>query len=255
MNTTLSIIIATYNSEKTVQATLTSLLNQTYKNFEVIIVDGASKDKTIDILKENESKFDALKIPYQWSSEKDAGIYDAWNKALKKVNSSWIAFIGSDDTYYPHALENYINVMDKFPDINYISSKVELINEQNKILKIIGKAFNYDQMSRYMTIGHVGSFHHIDLFNKFGNFDNDYKIAGDYEFFLRCDRFIKPGFIDKKLVRMLNGGVSNQMVNAVLKENLKLHLKYKRFSVLQCYLEFYLAHVKAIARKIKYRLL
>lgn len=254
MNTTLSVIIATYNSEKTVQATLDSLLNQTYKNFEVIIVDGASKDKTTDILKENESKFHDLKIPYQWVSEKDAGIYDAWNKAIKKVNTQWIAFLGSDDTYYPFALEAYISEISKSPEVNYISGKVELINDKNKIVKIIGKPFNYHQMSRYMNVGHVGSFHHIDLFNKYGNFDIDYKIAGDYEFLLRCDHFINPGFIDKKLVRMLNGGVSNQMVNEVLKENLKLHLKYKRFSVLQSYIEFYLAHAKAIARKIKLQL-
>ncbi len=252
MSVRLSIIIATYNSEKTLQATLTSLLNQTYKNFEVILVDGASKDKTIVILKENEINFSNLNISYQWISEKDAGIYDAWNKAIKKVNTKWIAFVGSDDTYYPFALENYIEQINKNPNINFISSRIELINEQNKILKIIGKAFDYEQMSRYMTIGHVGAFHHVDLFEKFGNFNIAYKIAGDYEFFLRCDRFINAGFIDKILVRMLNGGVSNQMVGAVLKENLKLHLHYKRFSNLQCYFEFYLAHIKAIARKIKY---
>jgi glycosyltransferase involved in cell wall biosynthesis len=252
MSLQLSIIIATYNSEKTLQATLDSLLNQSYKNFEVILADGASKDKTVDIIKENESKFRDLNIPYYWTSEPDSGIYDAWNKSLKKVNSSWIAFVGSDDTYYPFALENYVNEMNKFPNINYISSKVELINVHNKVLKIIGKPFNYKQMSRYMNIGHVGSFHHIDLFNKYGNFDTNYKIAGDYEFFLRCDHYINAGFINKKMVRMLNSGVSNQMVSAVLKENLKMHLHYKRFSKLQCYFEFYLAHIKAVARKIVY---
>lgn len=247
----LSIIIATYNSDKTLQTTLTSLLNQTYKHFEVIIVDGASKDKTIDIIERNEVEFSDLNISYQWISEKDFGIYDAWNKAIKKVNTNWISFLGSDDTYYPFALESYVNAINNSSNVNYFSSKVEIINKDNKVLKIIGKPFNYNQMSRYMNIGHVGSFHHIDLFNKNGDFDISFKIAGDYEFFLRCGHFINAGFMDKITVKMLNDGVSNQMINKVLRENLKIHLKYKRFSNLQSYFEFYLAHLKAILRKIK----
>lgn len=94
MSANLSIIVATFNSEKTLQSTLESLLIQTYNEFEVIIIDGLSNDNTVSIIKEYEKKFLEANIDYFWSSEKDAGIYDAWNKALKKVNSPWIAFLG-----------------------------------------------------------------------------------------------------------------------------------------------------------------
>lgn len=246
----LSIIIATYNSEKTLEKTLKTLLNQTYQNFEVIIVDGLSKDNTILIIKEYENKFKHLNIPYYWSSEKDSGIYDAWNKGLTKVNSNWIAFLGSDDIYYPDALETYANEIQKQSNINYVSSKVELINEENKVLKIIGKPFNFNQMIRYMNIAHVGSFHHKSLFDNFGNFNTSYKIVGDYDFFLRCGKNINAGYINKITAKMLNSGVSNN-VKKVLHETLKTQLNNKlRCCSLICYLEYYLSHLKAIFRKI-----
>jgi glycosyltransferase involved in cell wall biosynthesis len=86
MNIQLSIIIATYNSEKTLRATLESLLTQSFREFEVIIADGFSGDGTLAIIKEFEDKFKLHNIAFNWSSEKDAGIYDAWNKALNRVS-------------------------------------------------------------------------------------------------------------------------------------------------------------------------
>ena len=121
MSVNQSIIIATFNSDKTLSATLDSLLKQTYNKFEVIIVDGLSNDNTLAIIKEYEEKFLQANINYILLSEKDSGIYDAWNKGLKKVNSNWIAFLGSDDTYYPNALEMYNEAINNSENINYIS--------------------------------------------------------------------------------------------------------------------------------------
>ena len=87
MNLNLSVIIATYNSEKTLENALNSLLNQTYKNFEVIIIDGLSTDLTVTIIKKFQSQFFNNNISYQWISEKDSGVYEAWNKGIKLVNS------------------------------------------------------------------------------------------------------------------------------------------------------------------------
>jgi glycosyltransferase involved in cell wall biosynthesis len=137
-----------FNSEHYIAEAIESILAQTYKNFEVIIVDGLSKDNTVSIIEKYEKKFLEAKIPYIWSSEKDSGIYDAWNKALKKVNSSWIAFLGSDDTYYPDALEIYNEAIIKNPNINYISSKVEYVDANYKVLKVIVES-KYDKCKTY----------------------------------------------------------------------------------------------------------
>ena len=238
MNTNLSIIISTFNSSKTLQKTLESLLLQTYKNYEVIIVDGLSKDNTVAIIKEYEKKFADINVHYNWTSEKDSGIYDAWNKALGRVNTSWIAFLGSDDTYYPNALEIYNQSICINPAINFISSKIEVIDINNKIIRIMGKPYNYKQMKRYMDIAHVGSFHHIDLFKNHGNFNLNYRVVADYDFFLRCGNDIKSAFINKITAKMLNTGVSNQKVSSVFKEVLKVHLSHKKNSTIHSYYEY-----------------
>lgn len=244
MNSKYSIIVATFNSDKTLQKTLDSLLLQTYNEFEVIIVDGLSKDNTVAIIKEYEIKFLEANISYFWSSEKDSGIYDAWNKGLKKVSSSWIAFLGSDDTYYPNALEIYHNEINKNPKINYISSQVEYINTNYKVLKIIGKPYEYNQMNRYMNIAHVGSFHHKDLFVRHGNFDTNYKIVADYDFFMKCGRDIQSGYLESITAKMLNSGISNQNITIVFNEVLKIQLAHKKISKLQAYFEYYYNHIR-----------
>lgn len=250
-----SIIVATYNSEKTLKATFDSLLAQTYKEFEVIVVDGLSKDNTVVLLKEYEKKFLEANIAYIWSSEKDSGIYDAWNKALKKVNSEWIAFLGSDDTYYPNALELYNIEINKNPNINYISSQVEYIDCEGKVLKILGNPYNYNQMIRYMDIAHVGSFHHKELFKKYGNYSTDYKIVSDYDFFMKCGKNINAGYFKKITARMLNAGISNNNTKIVYNEILKIQLNHKKISKLQSYFEYYFAFVRIAKNKITHKLL
>lgn len=255
MNSNYSIIVATFNSEKTLQSTLDSLLAQTYTKFEVIIVDGLSNDNTVAIIKEYEKRFLEAKIPYFWSSEKDSGIYDAWNKALKKVNSPWIAFLGSDDTYYPNALEIYDEEINKNQNINFISSKVEYVDANYKVLKVIGKPYEYNQMNRYMNIAHVGSFHHKELFDKHGVFNTNYKIVADYDFFLKCGLDIKPAYIDTITAKMLNTGISNNNAKKVFKETLSIQLNHHRNSKLQCYFEYYFSFVRIFKNKLTYKLL
>ena len=93
----ISIITATYNSEKTLRDTLDSILAQTYPDIESIIVDGASKDGTLDIVREYETKFQGR---MHWISEPDKGIYDAMNKGIKMASGDVIGVLNSDDFYY-----------------------------------------------------------------------------------------------------------------------------------------------------------
>lgn len=90
-----SIIIATYNSGKTLRRALNSVLNQTYQDWECIVVDGASKDDTIDIVKEFVNK----DFRFRYISEPDHGIYDAFNKGWKMAKGEWVMYLGSDDEY------------------------------------------------------------------------------------------------------------------------------------------------------------
>lgn len=251
MDTQLSVIIATYNSGKTLEATLNSLLDQTFENFEVIVVDGLSSDNTVAVIKEFEQKFKNRGIALVWISEKDSGIYDAWNKALKITSSPWISFLGSDDTYYPDALQTYSSEITKHPDINFICSKVEYIDSNGNVLKMLKNPYNYNQLIRYMDFAHVGAFHHHSLFLSSRGFDTNYKIVGDYDFFMKCGQAIKAGFIDKTTARMLNQGISNNNVKRTLDEVREIQLKYKKTPVYQIYFEYYYAVLRILANKGK----
>lgn len=251
MTPKLSIIIATYNSEKTLEKTLESLLVQTYRQFEVVMIDGLSKDGTVSIIKKFDGLFSEKGISFIWISEKDKGIYDAWNKGLEKVNSDWIAFLGSDDTYYPDALENYAHQIERQPNINYICSKVEYVDEKGKVLKLLKNPYDYKQMIRYMDIAHVGSFHHKTLFETYGNFDITCKIVGDYDFFLKCGSKIRAGYLDKITAQMLNVGISNANFLKPLNEVLQIQLKHKKTPVFQIYFEYCFAVLRILFNRAK----
>ena len=99
-----SIIIPTFNSEKTLDIALSSIVVQSYQNFEVLIIDGLSTDSTIDIAKKHQKVFPNIKI----KSEKDNGIYDAMNKGIALAKGEWLYFMGSDDSLYNDDVLNQI---------------------------------------------------------------------------------------------------------------------------------------------------
>ena len=103
MQKIISIVIATYNAEKTIKRCLDSIVYQKTNEIELVIVDGASTDHTLDIIRDYSSLIDVL------ISEKDNGVYDAWNKALKLVTGKYIQFLGADDLYLDNSLIEYVN--------------------------------------------------------------------------------------------------------------------------------------------------
>lgn len=226
----LSIITSTYNSEKTLPETIDSIINQTYKNIEYIIVDGGSKDNTLDIISETEQRFKEKDITFKWISEKDKGIYDAWNKALKFVSGDWIAFIGSDDFYKnTNVFQNTLPHLEKALKDNckYVYGRIEHVNQEKKFVEITGrpwlvlkKRFTYT-----MNLPHSGCFHHKKLFSKHGNYDSSFRIVGDYEFLLRefKDERNNAYFVDNIFTVMREGGVSGSLENrlTIIKENHK----------------------------------
>ena len=97
----ITVITASYNSEKTIADTIESVLKQKYANIEYLIIDGKSSDNTISIIKQYKDLFE---VRLKYISEKDAGIYDAWNKGVKMSTGSWISFVGSDDILLENTL-------------------------------------------------------------------------------------------------------------------------------------------------------
>lgn len=217
MQEKISIICCTYNSESDLPLFLDSVKNQTSDSYELIIIDGASNDNTIDIINNNKDIVD------KFISEPDQGIYDAWNKGIGLATSNWICFIGSDDLLRPYFVETYCNALlsNKIIDVDYISSKVNYFNNINSSLRILGSPWKWSQFRRQMTTAHVGSLHNTNLFKTVGFYNIDYKIVGDYELLLRKGKELNTFFINMVTADMKAGGVSLSV--AALMERFKVH--------------------------------
>ena len=225
----ISIIVAVYNGEKTLQRCIDSVSNQTYPHKELIIIDGGSTDGTVDILQTNNDK-----ITY-WKSEPDNGIYHAWNKALDHIKGDWIYFLGSDDYLWKSDVLEYMRdylVKATATGVRVVYGQVAVVTEQEKVLCVVGKPWDEVQKRflQIMTIPHQGVMHHRSLFDLYGKFDESFQIAGDYEFLLRELKAKKAEFMSDIIVTgMQRGGVSANPINHLrfLKELARARRKNK----------------------------
>jgi len=241
----LSIVTVSFNSEKTIKETITSVLHQTNSNFEYIIIDGKSTDNTVAIIKQFEPLFKEKKIHYKWISEKDTGIYDAFNKGVRLAKGEWISFLGSDDIYKRDAIESYQN------KIKNLKDKVDFIHSEVKVgdRKIIKGKWSWKVFRRSMNIAHVGAFHHKDYFKKYGLFNTSYKISGDYELLLRAKEHLKTVKFNKITAIMGDGGISNLNIKAVYKETTRAKMETAKISKFIAYLDFYFWMLKSKVKK------
>jgi glycosyltransferase involved in cell wall biosynthesis len=208
-----TIIIATFNVVNDIEETINSCLSQDFNSKKIVIIDGGSRDGTVNILNARTSD-----IAY-WISENDGGIYSAWNKALQVIDSEWITFLGAGDVWFDTASLSQMLTFANFPHINFVSGKVVLSDSGCRVTsKGIGKPFTYWNMIFHMGIAHPGSLHHISLFkNNF--FNESFKIAGDYEFLLRRIGDIRSAYNPSEIVRMRAGGISQTSTKLVRLES------------------------------------
>ena len=214
-----SIITIAYNSSKTIAKTLRSVLDQKANNIEHIIIDGKSSDNTLEICK----KFSHIS---KIISEKDKGVYDAFNKGLKFATGEIIGFLNSDDTFYnEESLQDIINAFDSNTDCIY--GNLEYINSNGVVVrKWKSKVFKVGAFKKAWMPAHPTFYCRKKIYDKLGWYRSSYKIAGDFELMLRFleKHGTNSKFIDKNLVMMLTGGISNRSINSkvrILKEEFK----------------------------------
>ncbi|MES2284324.1 MAG: glycosyltransferase family 2 protein [Bacteroidota bacterium] len=195
----ISIITIVYNGAKYIERTINSVINQTYHNIEFIIIDGGSTDQTLDIIKKYEDK-----ITF-WKSEPDLGIADAFNKGISVAKGSIIGFVNSDDWYEDDTIEKVVGYFDSY---SVVFGDVQFWEKNKKTHRTYG---DHNRLHHGMTIAHPAVFVKKEIYNKYGLFNLEYKIAMDYEFILRL-YFNKVSFynIESILVNMSLGGLSDR---------------------------------------------
>ena len=136
-----SVVIPVYNSEKFLAESIESVLNQTYKNIEVITIDDGSTDKSLDILQQFSDKITIISQPNQ-------GLTAALRAGIKKINGKWFKWFSPDDVLYPDAIEILVNEIKKFTDNTIIYSNWDLIDENNKKLRNFSES-NYNELNNF----------------------------------------------------------------------------------------------------------
>lgn len=225
--TKISIVIATWNAGKTLQTCLDSIVSQLTTECELIIIDGESTDNTNQIIRSYGDK-----INYTLS-EKDKGIYDAWNKGINASKGQWICFIGADDVLYPDAIDTYLNVINETPEIDtydYISAQNDFVDEEGRITRVIGTSASWANMRRGNGVAHVGSLHNKkNLFDTIGGYDLRYRISADYELLVRKKDKLNYLYIPNHIAKMKIGGMS--FSSAALVEVFRIRKQHSTISM------------------------
>lgn len=205
----ISIITPTYNSEKTLDRTINALLNQTFSDFEYIVIDGLSKDGTVDRLKSYIPQFEEKGVSVTIVSERDNGVYDAMNKGIAMARGELVGITNSDDWYELNALEVMWNryndgVVDRTNSMLY---GIERVWKNGLVynLQRRGAAFLSEGVMPHSTF-----FVANEVYKKYGAFDLSVKVLADYDFISRCvSKGVKLEGVDTVISNFQLGGISS----------------------------------------------
>lgn len=220
----ISIICVCLNSQETIYDCLFSISNQTYRDFELIIIDGNSTDKTLSIINNFKKEIPKIKI----LSEKDQGIYDAMNKGIKIADGEIIAFLNSDDFYCNKDVLNQIfKIFDNNPKIDCCYSDlvyVERKKPKKKIRYWKSKYYINGSFSKGWMVPHPTFFARKSIYDKYGRFNLKYKFASDVDLMIRFFEVKKINFkyIPKIFIYMRLGGITNQSIKNIYLQNIEI---------------------------------
>jgi len=215
----ISLISISYNSENTISKTFQSVKNQSFNNYEYLLIDGGSKDGTLNIANKQNHISKII-------SEPDKGIYDAINKGIKNSTGDIIGFLNSDDTFYDkNSLQHIVDAFDK--DTDCIFGDLIYTDKNDKVKRVWkGSAFKKGAFKKGWMPAHPTFYCRRSVYEKLGQYDDSFKIAGDFELMLRFleKHNIRSKYIPRTLVNMKVGGASNNGIKSkldILKEEFR----------------------------------
>lgn len=202
----ISIITVCYNSDATLEKTILSVAGQSYTNVEYLIIDGNSKDNTVEVIKKHEDKIT------NWISESDKGLYDAMNKGIAMATGDLIGILNSDDVFNNELVLEEVANFHKKNSIDASIGNIYQHKDNGKIVRLYSsKYWKPNKLRIGFMPPHPSIFFKKELFNKFGNYDLGFKIGADYELITRF--FLKNNISWKysgiTTTTMLVGGLSS----------------------------------------------
>lgn len=207
----ISVITVTFNSAATVRDTIESVLRQEYQDYEYLVIDGGSKDNTVDIIKEYEPKFGGR---MRWISEKDKGMYDGINKGIRMATGDVVGIINSDDFYHRTDIFEHINkAFEEDKAVEAIYGDVRFVNPDNLEKTVRYYSCKHWRPWRFrfgFMPAHPTFFTYKENFEKYGYYQYDYHIAADYELLIRhlYTNHVPAKYVPVDFMKMRTGGRS-----------------------------------------------
>lgn len=224
----ISIITATYNSERTLRDTLNSVLCQDYQGYEHIIVDGGSTDNTLDIIREYEQRYAGR---LRWISEPDHGIYDAMNKGIAMSKGDIVGILNSDDFYADDSVLS--EIVRNIADVDAVYGDLEFIDvcDTSRVVRQWhGSQYKRGAFQRGWHPAHPTFYARKKWFDTLGAFDTSFKVSADFELMLR---FFERGritsrYIPMTFVKMRMGGESTGSIKRIIEGNRNVLRAFKK---------------------------
>jgi glycosyltransferase involved in cell wall biosynthesis len=212
----LSVITVNLNNGAGLESTVKSVMDQTYSDFEYIIIDGGSTDRSLDIIKQYEDGNKRLKR-FSWLSEKDTGIYNAMNKGINLSKGEYILFLNSGDSLVNPEILQKLFCADISAD--YVYGNINLVHNGELRYQDVKMNFETPSLSDLYTdcLPHQASFIKRELFQKYGNYDEKLRILGDWEF---CIRTL---IINNRSVQHLQITITNYDLGGISSTNKELN--------------------------------
>lgn len=234
----LSIITVVKNDVKNISNTIASVVSQTDKKFEYIVLDGKSNDGTYKKLKFLKKKYNFKLLSY-----KDKNFYDGLNKAIKYSKGEYIGILNSGDIYFSK------NVIKKV--LIFLQNEYDLVYSNilyfsgNKIVRRWKKKVLKNDFTEYFKIPHTSAFIKKKLIRKNNYYSTDYKISSDFDLLLKiCNKNTKIGYLNKNLIYMKKGGLSTNLQYLLLKTREDLNILRKYFKYKFIFYYFYKILIK-----------
>ncbi len=222
----ISLITVCYNAGKTLEDTLISVQNQSYNNIEHIVIDGASTDDTVELIRKYESGISS------WTSEPDKGIYEAMNKGLSQATGDVIGFLNADDLYADSkVLERIAKAMCDpeidacYTDLVYVSR-----NDVSRIVRYWKSCDYHEDLHKKGWIPpHLTFFARKSVYDMFSHFDTTFVLAADFELLLRFlfIHKVSAKYLPMVSVKMRLGGATNMSFGNIVKQNLEILKAYR----------------------------
>jgi len=266
----ISVITATWNSGRTIEDTIKSVLTQKYTDVEHIIKDGGSKDDTVAICEDYQKKFysssdsasgnhmKTMKI----ASERDGGIYDAMNKGIGMATGDIIGILNSDDFYTSNdVLETVAKEFESDPSLEAVYGDIHFVKDSDltRCTRYYSSSYFRPWLLRFGFMpAHPSFYVRKEVYQKYGLYDLQFRTSSDFEWIVRlfAENKIRAKYIHKDFVTMREGGVSTADMEAKRKVNNDIVASLKKHGIFTCgafkYVRYAVKSIELVYSRIKY---